>query len=352
MAEVSRKHKQKRKKKVAVLIFVIILVLIAAVIAAWLVMHNRSSQTIARRSDSTGAAASGTGSVTENSENTAASAETEGSQEVSYVYNDHLSNFLFLGIDGRGTVDSIQDMWDIGSSDTIVVVSYDRAEETIRELVIPRDTMAEIETFNPMGRSLGLSIDHLNIQYAYGDGKLRSCEITKTAVSKILGTGIPIQGYCSMRMDGISVLVDVLGGIDVTVPDDTMADEEEGYKKGDVITLTSETAEHFLRFRDTSISQSAIDRQNRQKAFMEGFLKKAKEEADRDSSLVTKFYDALEPYLVTNMGNDQFTKLLMAENLGSETMPGEGIEGDTHDEFYIDPDASEELLMEMFFNKK
>ena len=348
MAEVSRKQKEKRKKRLAVFIFIIITAIIVAAAMVWLITHNRDNQKISYRSESvnsTETAAAEESDIIEKQNDPAEKEKTDPE----YVYNDHLSNFLFLGIDGRGTVDSIQDMWDIGSSDTIVLVSYDRAEETIKELVIPRDTMAEIETFNPMGRSLGLTIDHLNIQYSYGDGKLRSCEITKDAVSKILGTGIPIQGYCSLRMDGIPLLADVLGGIEVTVPDDTMADEEEGYRKGDVITLTTESAERFLRYRDIGISQSAIDRQNRQKAFMEGFIKKAKAEAEKDSGLVTRFYEALEPYLVTNMGNDLFAKLLTAENLGSETMPGEGIEGALHDEFYIDPDASEELLMEMFF---
>ena len=271
------------------------------------------------------------------------------SVNLSRTYNDHLSNFLFLGIDGEGTVDSIDSMWDNGSSDTIILVSYDRAEETMRELVIPRVTMTEIETFNPMGRSLGFSTDHLNIQYAYGDGRMRSCEITKSAVSKLLGGSIPIQGYCSLRMDGIPLLADVLGGIEVIVPDDVMSDEEEHYSKGDVITLTSETAERFLRFRDTSVTQSAIDRQARQRAFMEGFMKKAKEAGEKDSSLVTKFYDTLKPYMVTNMGNDQFAKLLAAENLGSDMLPGEGVEGAMHDEFYVDQQAMQELLIEMFY---
>ena len=136
----------------------------------------------------------------------------------------------------------------------------------------------------------------------------------------------------------------------MTVPDNAMANEEEGYHKGDVIILTSETAERFLRFRDTEISQSAIDRQARQKAFMEGFVKKAKVEAEKDSSLVTRFYDTLEPYMVTNMGNDQFAKLLSAENLGSDTLPGEGIEGTLYDEFYVNEEEMKDLLNEIFFS--
>ena len=332
MAGNTRSNKKAGKRKLIVALVVCATVLIAAgSVTIYMLRHNESNKKITYKTDEAG--------------NVATPVDTSSD----LVYNDHLSNFLFLGIDGSGTVDSIESMWDIGQADSIFLVSYDRAEETMRELIIPRDTMAVIETFNPMGRSLGLSVDHLNIQYGYGDGKLRSCEITKNTVSNLLGGQIPIQGYCSLRMDGIPLLADLLDGIEVTVPDDAMADEPEGYHKGDVITLTSETAEHFLRYRDTEESQSAIDRQARQRAFMEGFVKKAKVEAEKDSSLVTKFYDALEPYMVTNMGNDQFAKLLAAENLGSDTLPGEGVEGEIYDEYYVNEEEMKSLLREIFF---
>ena len=330
IAEFSGRKRRKRRKKLLIVIIVAAVVLSAAGVSAYMYFHNRDNNKISYKTDADG--------------NYVSVNPVSG-----HEYNDHLSNFLFLGIDGSGTVDSIESMWDIGSSDSIFIVSYDRAEETMRELIIPRDTITEIETFNPMGRSLGVSNDHLNIQYSYGDGKLRSCEITKDAVSKVLGGNIPIQGYCSLRLDGIPLLADILDGIEVVVPDDTMIDEDEHYSKGDVITLTSETAERFLRYRDITISQSAIDRQARQRAFMEGFVKKAKQVGEKDSSLVTRFYDTLKPYMVTNMGNDQFAKLLTAENLGAETLPGEGFEGFMHDEFYVNQEETQELLLKMFF---
>lgn len=100
-----------------------------------------------------------------------------------YKYNDHLSNYLFLGIDTREAVDTYQSQADAGQADAIFLVSMDRATEKIKVLFIPRDSMTRIETFNPYGQSLGETTDHLNIQYAFGDGKEKSCELMKTAVS-------------------------------------------------------------------------------------------------------------------------------------------------------------------------
>ena len=102
-----------------------------------------------------------------------------------YKYNDHLSNYLFLGIDTRETVDTYQSQADAGQADAIFLVSMDRATEKIKVLFIPRDSMTRIEVFNPAGKSLGMTTDHINIQYAYGDGRQKSCELMKTAVSNL-----------------------------------------------------------------------------------------------------------------------------------------------------------------------
>lgn len=270
-----------------------------------------------------------------------------------YKYNDHLSNYLFLGIDTRETVDTYQSQADAGQADAIFLVSMDRATEKIKVLFIPRDSMTRIEVFNPYGQSLGETTDHLNIQYAFGDGKEKSCELMKTAVSNMLD-GLPIQGYCSMNMDGISVITDFVGGIQLTIPDDSLADMNPEYKKGAVVDITGETAEQFVRYRDIDKTQSALVRQERQKTFLQALVQKAQEKAGEDAGFVTGLYDSVKSYTVTNMGNDIFAKLLAASQNGitdTETVPGEGTHGENFDEYHIDEDALSDLIISMFYEK-
>lgn len=270
-----------------------------------------------------------------------------------YRYNDHLSNYLFLGIDTREAVDTYQSQADAGQADAIFLVSMDRATEKIKVLFIPRDSMTRIETFNPYGQSLGETTDHLNIQYAFGDGKEKSCELMKTAVSNMLD-GLPIQGYCSMNMDGISVITDFVGGIQLTIPDDSLADVNPEYKKGAVVDITGETAEQFVRYRDIDKTQSALVRQERQKTFLQALVQKAQEKAGEDAGFVTGLYDSVKSYTVTNMGNDIFAKLLAASQNGitdTETVPGEGTHGENFDEYHIDEDALSDLIISMFYEK-
>ena len=270
-----------------------------------------------------------------------------------YKYNDHLSNYLFMGIDSREDVDTYESQQDAGQADAIFLVSLDRATEEVKVLFIPRDSMTKIEVFNPAGKSLGMTTDHINIQYAYGDGKQKSCELMKTAVSNLL-EGLPIQGYCSMNMDGIPVITDFVGGVEITVPDNSLEEVNPEFKEGAVVTLTGENAEQFVRYRDIEKSQSALVRQERQKTYLQALLKKAQEQASKDAGFVTDLYDSIKSYTVTNMGNDVLAKLLAASQKGisdTQTVPGEGTQGANFDEYHVDQDKLTDLIISMFYDK-
>ena len=270
-----------------------------------------------------------------------------------YKYNDHLSNYLFLGIDTREAVDTYQSQADAGQADAIFLVSMDRATEKIKVLFIPRDSMTRIETFNPYGQSLGETTDHLNIQYAFGDGKEKSCELMKTAVSNLLH-GLPIQGYYSMNISGISEIGKLVGDVEIVVPDDSLEEYDPYFKEGATVVINGDNVEEFLRYRDSGKSQSALVRQQRQKTYLKALIPKLQEKTQTDSSFVGNMLNDIQPYTVTNMGNDVFVKLLNAagnSTLETQTVPGEGVEGEYYDEYHVDDDALYKLVLSMFYNK-
>lgn len=333
-----------RQRKICMLLIIILIIVLSVLGGSYYLLSQKnasSPQNGGQNSDSRNQT-----DLSQNSDIVEYKGET-------YKYNDHLSNYLFLGIDTRETVDTYQSQADAGQADAIFLVSMDRATEKIKVLFIPRDSMTRIEVFNPYGQSLGETTDHLNIQYAFGDGKEKSCELMKTAVSNMLD-GLPIQGYCSMNMDGISVITDFVGGIQLTIPDDSLADVNPEYKKGAVVDITGETAEQFVRYRDIDKTQSALVRQERQKTFLQALVQKAQEKAGEDAGFVTGLYDSVKSYTVTNMGNDIFAKLLAASQNGitdTETVPGEGTHGENFDEYHIDEDALSDLIISMFYEK-
>lgn len=270
-----------------------------------------------------------------------------------YVYNDHLSNYLFLGIDNRGSLEESETRMNAGQADAIFLVSHDRVKNTLQTLVIPRDTMTQIESFNVAGDSLGFTKDHINIQYAFGTGGKDSCELMKTAVSNLL-FGLPIQKYCAINMDGIPKMVEAVGGVELTVPDDRLAQVEPEWTKGSKIILTEDNVERFVRYRDTGESQSALKRTERQKVFIQAYLEKVQIEFAKDEKIITRMYESIQDYMVTNMGNDLFFDLTEASMEGTSdamTIPGEGVQGELYDEYHVDEDALYEMVLDIFYKE-
>lgn len=287
-----------------------------------------------------------------NSEEGSSSSDTVVWQGKEYEYNDHLSNYLFMGIDTRETAETSMGQANAGQADAIYLAVWDRQKDSVTLISIPRDTMTQIEVFGPEGDSLGKTEDHISLSYAYGDGNHESCRLTEEAVSDLF-YGLPIQGYCSINMDGIPVLSESVGGVTVTVPNDSLEETYPEFAEGAQVTLDAENTETFVRYRDTEVSQSALDRMERQKEYIRAFGEAAQTKISENTGFITELYTTLEPYMVTNMGSDQFAQIMESVSSGSVsegwTVPGEGTEGKSFDEYRVDDDALYEMIIDTFY---
>lgn len=272
-----------------------------------------------------------------------------------YVYNSHLSNFLFLGIDTRENVETKMGKTDAGQADALYLVSFDRTTGGMALISIPRDTMTQIEIFSWDGQSLGLAEQHISLSYAYGDGGYESLELAEQAVSNLF-YGLPIQSACAMSLDGISALMESFGPVTVTVPNDSLEDHYPEFQEGAEAVLTEENAETFVRWRDIDETQSAIGRMERQQEFMRAFGETAAQRYGDNIEGLLAVYESLSPYLVTTIGNDWFLKLAEGYFGGAPvtewTVPGEGVEGEPYDEYHVDDSAFYEKIIATFYEKR
>lgn len=332
-----KKRNKNRRKRIAAVLIIGGVLAVVAVFAAGIWKQQRKAHM-----ETDGASVS-------SEENTSESITYKGK---TYVYNDHLSNYLFMGIDTKGDMETAES-GNAGQADAVFLVSVDRVTKEMQVISIPRDTMTEIEMFSVSRKSLGLMENHINLQYAQGDGKTESCELMKTAVSKLLG-GIPVHGYCSVNMDGIPVMTEAAGNVQVVIPDNSLEEVNPEFTEGAEVTLTKDNVEQFVRYRNTGREQSALVRQDRQKIFIEAYMKKAQEQYAKDASFVTGLYESMKPYMVTNMGNDLFVKLLSAAQEGKSsvhTLPGKGAQGEYFDEYRVDEEALQEMIISVFYRE-
>lgn len=270
-----------------------------------------------------------------------------------YKYNEHLSNYLFLGIDKEEKQDTQVGKADAGQADAIFLLSRDRKLGTLSMLTIPRDTIAEIEMFDQDGDSIGKTKDHINLAYAYGDGGRESCAFMREAVSDLL-YGLPIEGYCSVNMDAIPVMMEQMGTLTVTVPNDSLEEAFPQWTEGSQIELTKDNVEDFVRYRDITKPQSALRRMERQQAFLTAYGEHAKSLYQENSAFITDLYTAIEDYMVTNIGKDNFLKIMQnLEKNGAETwtLPGEGVTADGFDEYHVNDAELYKEIIEKFYEE-
>lgn len=322
-----------------------VLLLIGGGALAWQQAQRRSEAMEASRRDAQTAS-----EKAENKEDSAA--ETVTYDGVTYRYKEDIRSYLLMGID-KTTSEGKNSAGRSGQADTITLIVRDEGEKKIRILEIPRDTMAQIEAYDAQGKSLGMTEDHLNTQYAYGDGRGSSCRLMTEAVSNLLYQ-IPIHGYCAMMMDGIAVLNDAIGGVTITVPQEGFTFEGQQYESGTEVTLSGAMAETFVRYRNTDESLSSLKRMENQNVFLEAWMRQAQEVASEDAGFVARLYTALEPYLVTDMTNDLFAELMeYASEFEKEKqmLPGSGSAGENFDEYHVDENALYELVLEIFYEE-
>lgn len=275
-------------------------------------------------------------------------------QGKTYKYNQNLSNYLLLGVDKRTPAETRVGKADAGQADALFLLSLNRKTKEMTLISIPRDTMTDVESFDLEGKSLGKSKDHISLSYGYGDGGAESCKLTQEAVSNLF-YGLPIQGYLAMNLDGIPELTKSVGGLTVTVPNNSLEYEYPEFAEGAEVTLTEENTEVFLRSRDVDESQSAIYRMERQKAFLDAFSKKAKECYEQNAKFAADLFVAIKPYTVTNISEDRLMKLFQTADEGDGytewTVPGEGTQGLSYDEYHVDDDALYTKIMETFYQE-
>ena len=279
-----------------------------------------------------------------------------------YKRNIYVKAVLCMGVDRDGPMTETTLSGDGGQADGIFLLANDTARGSMKILLIPRDSMTEITKTDTSwtetnGAKLGEVVDHLSLSYAYGDGREKSCEYTKQAVSHLL-MGLKIDSYMAADLEIIASLNDEVGGVTVTIPTMGMEQADPEFVFGQTVRLKGEQAERFVRFRDTERDNSAISRMEQQKLYISGFFQAVKEKNRTESNITEHLFEMSQDYMVTDMAKDEYLKLainaLEGEGLTSASFkmaPGTGTATETYDEYYVDQEALVPILLDLFYRE-
>ncbi|ARK32467.1 LCP family glycopolymer transferase [Halalkalibacter krulwichiae] len=155
-------------------------------------------------------------------------------------------SFLIAGVDSRGDDHE-------GRSDTIIVMTVNPDDRSVKMLSIPRDTRTEIE---------GRGLDKINHAYAFG-----GVELTMDTVEHFLD--IPIDHYVSVNMEGFKGLIDALGGVQV---ENDFAFSQNGHRfEEGTLFLSGDEALAYSRMRYED-PRGDFGRNDRQRQIVEAVI--------------------------------------------------------------------------------
>lgn len=270
-----------------------------------------------------------------------------------YAHKPQIETILCIGVDKYSGEDIEFGIYNTEDCDFLVAVVLDHFNKTYTAIHINRDTMTEIPMIGLDGEKL-LDTETAQIALAqtYGTGGKDSCENTVEAVSNLL-TGVEIQHYIKVTMDAVPIINDAVGGVTLTVAEDY---PNEGFVKGETVTLMGDKALAYVRGRMTVGDGSNLGRMERQRQYMSALKAAYNEKLATDPSLALSAITSISEYMVSDCSIYDLSDLVNATGEytfeGFRTMEGEAVMGEQFMEFHADQEALEQLVFDIYYEKK
>ncbi|MCY8699180.1 LCP family protein [Bacillus spizizenii] len=237
-------------------------------------------------------------------------------------------SILFMGIEDYATKGQK------GRSDSLIVVTLDPKNKTMKMLSIPRDTRVQLA--NDTG-----SKTKINSAYSKG-GKDETVETVENFLQ------IPIDKYVTVDFDGFKDVINEVGGIDVDVPFDfdEKSDVDESkriyFKKGEM-HLNGEEALAYARMRKQD-KRGDFGRNDRQKQILNALI-------DRMSSAsniakIDKIAEKASENVETNiritegLALQQIYSGFTSKKIGTLSITGSDLYLGPNNTYYFEPDAT------------
>lgn len=328
----------KKGKKIAIIIISVILAIIIGLISTFFILTAIGKHQFHKEDENISAEA----------------VEIEDEKTITYngqkyTLNKNVVSVLVMGID-RDNVSENLGNGNNGQADVIFVATVDT--KTKRTCIIPisREIMTDINLYTSDGEYAGTQKEQLCLAYAYGNTPEECSKNVMTSVKRLL-CGVNISSYVTIEMDGVCKLTDLVGGLQVVC----LEDIPQTFSKGQTVTLKGENAKKYIQYRGDDVEANAR-RMQRQQQFLSALINQAGNAVMSDFSSLTKFYDALSPYFLTNVSFAQITYLAQncltmnfGDSIDYKTINGTLTQGEDWVEFTADENSVLETVIDVFY---
>ena len=222
---------------------------------------------------------------------------------VSYREKPAVTTILIAGVDKELSFDTENDnnYRNGGQADFLMLVAFDHTSKKIHQLQFDRDTMVDIDILGVFGNEVGTRKEQLCLSHSFGETAKDNAKYTVKAVERLLD-GLQIDGYYMIDYNAMSLINEMLGGVEVNIEYDMTSVNPE-WTIGSKVVLKGKEAEEFVRSRMTVGEGTNEERMVRQNEFMKNAVQKMKDKIQENTSFADTFLNALRTYSTTNISN-------------------------------------------------
>lgn len=288
-----------------------------------------------------------------------------------YEYDEKCINLLFLGVDKSGSLGKESDFenWESGQTDAIFVVSLNPTKKRVDIVGIPRNSMVTVDIYDDEDHKIDTVYDQICLQYAFAGGGMEGLDRVKRSASELL-YGLPIHGAFAVGYDAVSVINDMVGGVDVEVLED-LTKKNRAFVLGKEIHLDGKLALSYVRERNFGQLGSPTLRLKRQKQYVTALIGKTRGAVKANPALLKEMYTAVTKYMNTDVTLEEVVylatqavdyefpqdafHLLEGEDRAVE-IPKEQLTGGAdaepfYDDYYLDEEQVKQVMMDVFYNE-
>ena len=272
---------------------------------------------------------------------------------IKYALKENVETFLVLGLDKLEGEGSASDSYNNDKqSDFLMLLVFDNASKHVSAIHINRDTMVPVNVLGVAGNKIDTVTKQIALSHTYGNGRDVSCRNVAESVSSLL-MGMKVNHYISSTMDSVSILNDLVGGVEVEVLDD-FGGIDDTLIKGERVTLMGDQALTYIRARKNVGDETNVSRMKRQQQYIRSLRDSLDRCAANDKEFVAGAIVKMAEYIISDRSATQLQtlaeKFAEYEFDGIMEIDGESSVKNGFVEFYASEDAIKELIIELFYS--
>lgn len=269
-----------------------------------------------------------------------------------YKYNENVVSCLFIGHDDES---EYAQRANSNCADAIVLVAMDTQTKKAKAIMIPRNSYVAVDVYQ---NNQFVATKNMNLTLSYAvdvDSESKCAENTAKAVSRIFYS-LPVKYYVALDEQALADASTAVGGVELTALDTIPG---ASYAKGDKVLLSGDAAYRYVQYRDTSVFESALDRQARQVQFVKAFAAKARKEG---ASGMVKIFNSVSGSTITNLGASEVSYLascfasgqnaqLDITQLKGKTTVSADANGVEHEHYHLNKDSVTKAMLDAFYTQ-